>query len=242
MPGDAALLEEYLRTVDLRLRPLVRRIWEAMQLAGEAGSLLKIEAEIKEALEDARRQNLVEPAAVQMALHERGRPAQQAVLTISSGAEADFWRGAEDELVQALHDYAAQAENSHATRRRLFADAAARGFAFIDLARKRFDVTLMNPPFGEASRPSKAYIEKTYPRTKNDLYAAFVERGLERLERHGLLGAITSRTGFYLSSFQTWREEILLSEARPAVVADLGYGVMDAAMVEAAAYTLERVR
>lgn len=37
------------------------------------------------------------------------------------------------------------------------------------------------------------------------------------------------------------REEILLQAARPTVVADLGYGVLDTAMVETAAYCLERV-
>lgn len=80
-----------------------------------------------------------------------------------------------------------------------------------------------------------------YPRTKNDVYAAFVERGLQVLETAGLLGAITSRTGFFLSSFQKWREEILLKESRPTVFADLGAGVLDAAMVETAAYCLVKV-
>ncbi len=54
-----------------------------------------------------------------------------------------------------------------------------------------------------------------------------------------MLGAITSRTGFFLTSFQKWREEILLKAARPTVVADLGYGVLDTAMVETPAYCLE---
>jgi len=54
------------------------------------------------------------------------------------------------------------------------------------------------------------------PCTKNDLYAAFVERGLELLAGNGLLGAITSRTGFFLSSLQRWREEILLKETLDA--------------------------
>lgn len=67
----------------------------------------------------------------------------------------------------------------------------------------------------------------------------FVERGLELLHPGDMLGAITSRTGFFLTSFQKWREEILLKEARPTVVADLGYGVLDTAMVETAAYCLE---
>jgi hypothetical protein len=52
------------------------------------------------------------------------------------------------------------------------------------------------------------------------------------------LGAITSRTGFFLTSFKKWREEILLQEATPTVFADLGYGVLDSAMVETAAYCL----
>ena len=96
----------------------------------------------------------------------------------------------------------------------------------------------MNPPFGAASLAAKKEFEKAYPRTKNDIYAAFVERGIQLLHPGGMLGAITSRTGFFLSSFQKWREEILLRRRRRVVFADLGYGVMDAAMVEAAAYCL----
>jgi len=100
----------------------------------------------------------------------------------------------------------------------------------------------MNPPFGACSSAAKQEFEQAYPRTKNDLYAAFVERGLALLGPRGMVGAITSRTGFFLSSFQRWREEILLREARPTVFADLGYGVLDTAMVETAAYCLEVVK
>jgi type I restriction-modification system DNA methylase subunit len=107
--------------------------------------------------------------------------------------------------------------------------------------RTKFDVVLMNPPFGACSLPAKKEFEKGYPRTKNDLYAAFVERGIQLLRPRGLLGAITSRTGFFLSSFQKWREDILLKETTPLVFADLGEGVLDSAMVEVAAYCLEVV-
>jgi len=101
-------------------------------------------------------------------------------------------------------------------------------------------VVLMNPPFGAASLAAKKEFESAYPRTKNDVYAAFVERGIELLHPTGYLGAITSRTGFFLSSFQKWREEILLKEAPPIVFADLGQGVLDSAMVEVAAYCLRK--
>ncbi len=99
----------------------------------------------------------------------------------------------------------------------------------------------MNPPFGEPSTASKMSLTSAYPRTKNDVYAAFVERGLSLLYPKGLLGAITSRTGFFLSSFRKWREDILLQEAQLTVFADLGYGVLDTAMVETAAYCLEAI-
>jgi hypothetical protein len=97
----------------------------------------------------------------------------------------------------------------------------------------------MNPPFGSVSVRGKNVFERAYPLTKIDIYAAFVERGVELLDRRGRLGAITSRSGFFLSRFQKWREEILLKGARPMVFADFGYGVLDSAMVETAAYCLE---
>jgi hypothetical protein len=136
--------------------------------------------------------------------------ARQGVLELGTPEKRAFWDDAERYLLHTLEEYARQADNGSAYRRLLFADDAAQGFAFVDICRKRFDVVLMNPPFGDASKPSKAYIEKNYPRTKNDVYAAFVERGLDWLHPGGLLGAITSRTGFFLSSFCKWREEIVL--------------------------------
>ena len=160
-----------------------------------------------------------------------------------SGIDDDgFFHEAEARIVEALRAFAETATGSASVRRRLFAGDAAQGVALIDLVRTQFDVVLMNPPFGACSLAAKKEFEKSYPRTKNDVYAAFVERGIELLHSRGLLGAITSRTGFFLSSFQKWREEILLKEAPPVVFADLGYGVLDSAMVEVAAYCLEKGR
>jgi len=102
-------------------------------------------------------------------------------------------------------------------------------------------VVVMNPPFGECSQAARDYISTTFPRTRNDVYSAFVERWIALTFKAGHLGAITSRTGFFLTSFQRWREEVLLKKARPTVVADLGQGVLDSAMVETAAYCLESI-
>ncbi len=172
------------------------------------------------------------PEAVFLPGMERPGPAQGA-LDLSGIDDDRFFQEAESRLLEALREFAEGGAGGGGVRRRLFAGDAAQGIALIDLLRRRFDVVLMNPPFGAVSLGGKKEFEKAYPRTKNDVYAAFVERGIQVLHQRGLLGAITSRTGFFLSSFQKWREQILLKEAPPVVFADLGYGVMDAAMVEA---------
>lgn len=157
------------------------------------------------------------------------------------GESGDLFALPDERIRGALARFVSDEHSRANTRRRLFADDAAHGVALLGVAEKRFDTVLMNPPFGQGSTRAKKDFERAYPRTRNDIYAAFVERGVELLVRRGRLGAITSRTGFFLPRFQRWREEVILQEAPPVVVADLGLGVMDAAMVEAAAYCLEKV-
>jgi len=256
MPGEREMLEEFARSLEPAvLGQLVKIVFDKMDLAGEAGSLLKIEQEIESTVAQARAQwqrefqqatdrsgnELLLTRSEMEALSDRA-DIQMDLFNVSQITDEEFWQRAEEQVIEALRSYSDKAANGMDYQRRLFADDATEGFAFVDICRKRFDVVLMNPPFGDASKPSKAYIEKNYPRTKNDVYAAFVERGLDWLHPGGLLGAITSRTGFFLSSFRKWREEIVLGEARPTVVADLGQGVLDTAMVETAAYALEKAR
>lgn len=243
MPGEQAFLEQFLAGLEPRvIGQLVRVVFEKMKLAGEAGSLLKIEEEIAGAVAEAKKQWLAGPKAEQGRLFaEDKRPEQKELgLDLSGITEETFWEKAEERIYAALKAYAEQAENGRGYQRRLFADDAARGFALIDLCRKHYDVALMNPPFGEMSKESKDYIGVAYKRTRNDLYAAFVERCLGRLSVEGAMGAITSRSGFFLGSFDSWRKELLLNEATPDVFADLGEGVLDSAMVETAAYCLHR--
>jgi Eco57I restriction-modification methylase len=148
------------------------------------------------------------------------------------------WQDAESRLREALVSYIKESQSTY--QGRLFAQDALEGLKLIDLTRLKFHAVVMNPPFGALSLGVKKQLTKEYPRSKNDLLAIFVERGLELLNPGGRLGAITSRTCFFLSSYQKWREEIVLGIAEPEIMADLGHGVMDDAMVEAAVYVLEK--
>lgn len=242
MPGEYNLLGEFLR--DLKpsvLGRILMKIWEKMKLAGEAGSLLKIEREIREEIHQAHELLKKAPPPVQLTLFSPDQPPVQQILRFDEVTDEAFWEQAEQRVLEALQQYAQQAGSGQGIIRKLFSHDATQGFAFVRLLQQPFDVVLMNPPFGAPSLGSKDYITASYPRTKNDLYAAFVERGLELLCQNGFIGAITSRTGFFLKSFQQWREEILLKEAQLTVMADLGYGVLDTAMVETAAYVIRKV-
>lgn len=155
-------------------------------------------------------------------------------------AQTTLFSVPEERIRDALERFVREKATAASTRRRLFADDATYGVALLGISEKKFDAVLMNPPFGAGSARAKKEFERAYPRSKNDIYAAFVERAIELLAPSGRVGAITSRTGFFLATFQKWREQVVLGEASPSVFADIGYGVMDGAMVEAAAYCLEK--
>jgi hypothetical protein len=240
MPGDPALVEQF--ADELRpplLRDLFRRMVAEMNLAGELGMLLRVEDAMASSITTAR-EEYVRQATETGRLPGLEPEQQQGELDLSGIDDVRFFEEAEALLLDALRRFAESASGGSGIRRWLFADDAAQGIALIELVRTRYDVVLMNPPFGACSLPAKKTFETSYPRTKNDLYAAFVERGIQLLVPQGMVGAITSRTGFFLSSFQKWREEIILEEAPPVVFADLGYGVLDSAMVEVAAYCLTK--
>jgi len=240
MPGEEDMKEEFTAGLKPRvLGQLVDVVFDKMKLAGEAGSLLKIEEEIKDAVAEAKEEYRKE---LRLRKEEAGylpgmAPERAPTLfDFADMSDQDFLDQAEDGILAALKDYAERAENGRAVRRRLFAEDAARGFAFIDLCRKRFDVVLMNPPFGDAAVKTRAYLKTFYSEGSHDICAAFVLGFAARLAPKGKLGAITTRLALFIQTFAAWRQ-LLLSQHRFEVVADLGYGVLDA-MVETAMYTV----
>ena len=256
MPGEEDLLQRFInrsfpRNEQAFFSKLLGEIFETMRLAGEAGSLLKIEENVSALVADARAQwkkigkqegDFFSQAEI-LNLDRRSILSQQPLDTGSWSLEAlsgipdeQFWEKAEERIYQSLRDFA-ESTGSDGYQRRLFADDAACGFAFIDLCRQRYDVALMNPPFGDASLPSKSYLDDTYGDTKGDVYKAFVECFQARLVPAGFLGIISSRTGFFLGGSEDWRTRVVLRLFRPIALADLGGGVLDA-MVEVAAYVL----
>lgn len=215
-PTELTLLEQFAAKLDTLDAELFTKTLHLLKGVPEQGLLLKMEQEL--------------PSLIRQVYGAHGTLFQQ--------VDQKQWQKAEDRLRLALTEFAEAGRASF--QGRLYAQDALHGLRLIDLCREPFDVVLMNPPFGALAANTKTQLAKAYPNSKNDLLAIMVERGLELLRGGGRLGAITSRTCFFLSSFQRWREEVVLGIAKPEVIADLGHGVMDDAMVEAAAYVLEK--
>lgn len=240
MPGEQDLLEEFIAALPPDVPgELVRGVFERMKLAGEAGSLLRIEDDISEPIALAKEEWKQLQGTGQRALFDKSL--QSSLFDLAAITDERFWDIADQRVHEALRQYARRASvnltNGQSFQRRLFAEDALQGFDFIDLLRQKFDVVLMNPPFGDASLPSKRYIDETYGDTKGDVYKAFVECFQDRLVPGGMLGIISSRTGFFLGQSADWRQRVVLRLYRPLVLLDLGMGVLDA-MVETAAYVL----
>lgn len=149
-------------------------------------------------------------------------------------AEIDDPAEMENLVLRAAGDLAAGAEASPAER--LFAADSSEALHFVELLRRRYDIVLMNPPFGDSVPDTKDYLKKAYGKSASNLYSAFVHRGHELLAPDGYLGAITDRSGFFLKTFAGWREKILLPGL--VCVADLGRGVLQDALVGTAAYVI----
>lgn len=216
-PAERELRQQFAASLDHGDAELFEKTLQLLKGLPEMGVLLQVERELPQLI----RQVYVGKGT--------GLFAQQ---------EQESWQQAEARLRVALTEFAQAAKSTY--QGRLFAQDSLQGLRLIDLCREVFDVVVMNPPFGALASGTKDQLAKAYPRSKNDLLAIMVERGLELLRAGGRIGAITSRTCFFLSSFQKWREQVVLGIAQPEVMADLGHGVMDDAMVEAAAYVLEK--
>ena len=219
LPATATGLSELLNGIDRAKWPLMGTLIHQLEQAPILGPLLHVEESIEAEI--------------------RASIAGSAHGALAQAVEPDVVRQLRDELIEDLRAVAAAVTATAAER--MLAAEAEDAVRFVAALVQRYDAVLQNPPFGEPVPESKPYIKANYPwipSRSHDLLAAFVGRGLELCKPGtGYVGAITARNGMFLKTFEDWRREVLLGH-RLVALADLGYGVMEEALVEAAAYVL----
>ncbi|MCK6527599.1 BREX-1 system adenine-specific DNA-methyltransferase PglX [Myxococcota bacterium] len=211
MPGEADLLDEFCWGLDPDVAALVRRVFEEMRLAGEAGTLLRIEDTVRQELEKR---------------FSRG--------PMYARLDRERWEEVEGKVYEALREYAEGATTGNAYRRRLFAEDAARGFAFIDVCRGRYDVVLMNPPFGRLPDSPFLLLRRNRSLSYVEASAALVDRAAELT--NGPIGVVAPNSVLTTKRLGRWRRHKF--NDRFAILVDAGMGLMDDAVVRACYFVL----
>ena len=241
MPGEEQMLKEFVGQLEPKiLGQIVEVIFDKMKLAGEAGSLLKIEEEMRDAVATAKKQwvrdttratdRKGQPLLFAQVVLDRlsGKAVQSSLFDLTDITDDQFFEQAESKVIEALRQYAEKAQNGQQLQRQLFTEDAVRGFAFVDLCQKRYDVVLMNPPFGDTSDRVEVILEREVPISKKNTYIASVVLGIKRLNKTGVFGAITDSSFVHQTRYEDFRKFLLTTPGMglQSLVA-LGWGVLD---------------
>lgn len=76
----------------------------------------------------------------------------------------------------------------------------------------KYDVVVTNPPYmGSSGMNDKlsGFVKNNYPDSKSDLFAVFIERGMEWVKPNGYSSMVTMQSWMFLSSFEKLRSTII---------------------------------
>jgi hypothetical protein len=195
---------------------LTNKLLSALAGVDYLGSLLKVDAAVEEALK-----------AVELEFERKhgqgdlfgGFPAQQVKLSIGD---------AKASILDKLEQFLAKHSKSEDLGLRLDGEQLAAGVRFVRLAKESaYDLVVGNPPYQSISKTNAfGYVATTYPKGKADLYAAFLERGLQLARPGGMSSLLTMRGWMFLGQFAELRKH-LLKNADLRSIGDFDRGAFD---------------
>lgn len=233
-PRKVAFLDRYKDSFELKL--VYEKVLSQLDHTNALGSLIKVRSEF-EALfghtKTSRREAILDASLQPSLLDVDVQPSLRATYDVATGSVT---------LEDLLHDLAAfeaEVAPSQDIGARLFYTDLSRSVGLLKLLARRYDVVLMNPPYGDMPEEAKDYMKGNrkkripphYERTHAYFEAAFIEQALDLLHSNGLVGALVPRSFMYLTSLEKVRTEILTQEARPEFLQEYGLGILDGATV-----------
>ncbi|MGV0856717.1 BREX-1 system adenine-specific DNA-methyltransferase PglX [Empedobacter brevis] len=134
----------------------------------------------------------------------------------------------------------AEADAITVEERTIFADDQQKVKKLYNLLATKYDVVVTNPPYISNSRMEpqlKRYVENTFPASKSDLFAAFIEQCLYLTNKEGLTGYMTPFVWMFITSYEKLRKEIIDNHLIHSLV-QLEYSGFDGATVPICTFTL----
>ncbi len=183
---------------------LTAKIITALAGADHLGSLLKVDVEIDAAISawDEKLSTAVPTKEDQGSLFTGFGPRRRKRITTEH---------AKATLLSQLEKFLARHSRGADLGLRLRGEQLAAGVRFVRMIREgQYDLVVGNPPYqGTSKMADKRYVEQNYPRGKADLYAAFLERGLQLVREGGMSALLTMRNWMFIKQFSGLREWLL---------------------------------
>ncbi len=213
--GQSEETVSFVGGLDRTVASLFQSILSEMELAGEAGTLLRIERTIQK--------------SIRALVGEHGDLFRQ--------SDEEAWHAAEEKLLGAVRAYSDAVGTGERVRRRLFSEDASHGFEFIDICRRRYDAVVLNPPYTEVGGPFGTYLRKAYPDNWTNLYSAFIERALELSSgRVGVVCADGLLTGYRMRNLR----QDFIERQKLVLLAPLDRQTFDEMGLATVAFVLDR--
>lgn len=221
LPDDDPALIELRREIEQDTgipARLTDTIVHALRGADHLGSLLRVGSAVEAALaqHEARVGNGL---VVQKHLWEKSEaPSQQAI----------SWQKARDTILERLETFLEKHSSEDDLGLRLLGEQFAAGVRFVRLVQEgTYDLVVGNPPYqGTAKMAEVKYVQLHYPKGKADLYAAFLERGLQLVRKHGVSALLTMRNWMFIKQYADLRAW-LLQETDLRGLGDFAIGAFD---------------
>jgi hypothetical protein len=213
-----------------------KRLFDDLDYTYEYGSLLKVRTPF-EKLFKARKKSAMEirERAEQLYLFPERTQLDLGDIRITVPKEITL-----EDIGDIIDLFEKRALERHSVGDILFSIDAGRSVGLLSLLMQKYDVILMNPPYGDVSQKAKKYLNEYYPKTHNDVYSAFIDQVIDLLEDGGYVGMLTNLTFMYLSSHRWLRENILKDVASPRLLLEFGLGILDGAAVYTAGTVLKK--
>ena len=242
---DSGIKEKFLARYahDKRVQKAFAQVLDDMDNVAQVGSLLRVEERLRELLAKAGHAAAAEGLAPrrQRELPGMKEPVRQMGLAeLAEEEQATGWTPhyTLQELRDDLRAFAREVLDEHDLNAQLFATEADKAMRLLDVLMGRYDVVVMNPPYGTTTAEAREYLQGAFPNSHLDIYCAFVERCLDLCSPGGCVGAFTSRSFLLLPTFANFRRRFVLSAASLLTLAEFDVGLLDDATVRPVAYVL----
>jgi len=196
---------------------VLRTLAAEMKDSDQLGSLLRLDRSLERLVAEERRKVDLNK---QFLLSFPGVSTEQ--FDTQAGIE-EFFEVLTDQLQRHL-DFFVRASRETGSDPGHIVSEAAKGLRYMQLVSHQYDVVATNPPYMSRRNMSDViakHLDKHYPETKGDLYAAFIARCMELTGPLGKIAMVTQQSFMFISSYEKFRI-LLRSTAAIETMAHLG--------------------